>query len=56
VFWDGYGPRPSGAAARRSLYLARHVGAIRLERHRVGNITLEPQAYEQVRDILARLG
>jgi aminoglycoside phosphotransferase (APT) family kinase protein len=58
AFWDGYGPRPSGdAAARRSLYyLARHVGAIRLERHRVGSASLVPQTYEQVRDVLARLG
>jgi fructosamine-3-kinase len=58
AFWDGYGSRPSGdAAARRSLYyLARHVGAIRLELHRLGRVGLVPQTYERMRDVLAQLG
>jgi aminoglycoside phosphotransferase (APT) family kinase protein len=58
AFWDGYGPRPSeDGAARRSLYyLARHIGAIRLERHRLGGADLVPQTYEQMRDVLAQLG
>jgi aminoglycoside phosphotransferase (APT) family kinase protein len=57
AFWDGYGTRPSGAAAaRRSLYyMARHVGAIRLEQHRLGKADLVPQTYEQMRSLLAHL-
>jgi aminoglycoside phosphotransferase (APT) family kinase protein len=57
AFWDGYGTRPSGAAAaRRSLYyLARHIGAIRLELHRLGNAEKVPQTYEQMHGLLARL-
>jgi aminoglycoside phosphotransferase (APT) family kinase protein len=57
AFWDGYGMRPSGdAAARRSLYyLARHLGAIRLERHRLGKTDQVPQTYEQMHSLLAQL-
>lgn len=57
AFWDGYGRRPYGeGAARRWLYyLARHIGAIRLERHRLGNAGLVPQTYEQLGDVLAKL-
>jgi aminoglycoside phosphotransferase (APT) family kinase protein len=58
AFWDGYGPRPGGeAAARRfSYYLARHVGALRLERWRTGRADLVPQTYEQIAGVLARVG
>lgn len=58
AFWDGYGPRPSGdATVRRSLYyLARHVGALRLERQRRGRADLVPQTYEEIAGVLARLG
>ena len=58
AFWDGYGPRSSGkGAARRSLYyLARHAGAIRLERHRRGLADRVPQTYEQIAGVLALLG
>lgn len=57
TFWETYGPRPSTAgAARRSLfYLAKHVGAIRLERHRLGNADAVPETYKQMRDALDQL-
>lgn len=57
AFWETYGPRPSTpSAARRSLfYLAKHVGAIRLERHRLGNADAVPETYEQMRDVLNQL-
>lgn len=57
AFWDGYGTRPSGeAAARRSLYYAaRHIGAGRLERHRLGEAGLVPRTYEQMHSLLAGL-
>lgn len=57
AFWDGYGMRSSGeAAARRSLYyLARHIGAIRLERHRLGQARQVPQTYEQMHSLLVQL-
>lgn len=57
MFWDGYGARPSGpAAARRSKYYqARHIGAIRLERHRLGQADRVPETYQQMDDLLAQL-
>lgn len=57
AFWDTYGARPSTAgAARRSLfYLAKHIGAIRLERHRLGNTDAVPETYEQMREVLDQL-
>jgi aminoglycoside phosphotransferase (APT) family kinase protein len=57
AFWETYGPRPSTAgAARRSLfYLAKHTGAIRLERHRLGNTDALPETYEQMREVLDQL-
>ena len=57
AFWDTYGPRPSTAgAARRSLfYLAKHTGAIRLERHRLRNADAVPETYEQMREVIDQL-
>lgn len=57
AFWDTYGPRPlTAGAARRSLfYLAKHIGAIRLERHRLGNADSVPETYEQMREVLDQL-
>lgn len=57
AFWETYGPRPlTAGAARRSLfYLAKHVGAIRLERHRLGNVDAVPETYEQMREVLGQL-
>ncbi|MER6570491.1 hypothetical protein ABT288_30985 [Streptomyces sp. NPDC001093] len=39
AFWDAYGPRNTSlpGAWRSPVYKARHLGAIRLERHRLGN-------------------
>ncbi len=57
AFWDGYGPRPSGAAAtRRSLYyVARHIGAIRLELYRLHKAAEVPKTYEQMHSLLMQL-
>ncbi len=57
AFWETYGPQSSTAsAARRSLfYLAKHIGAIRLERHRLGNSDTVPETYQQMRDVLEKL-
>ncbi|HEY0691747.1 MAG TPA: aminoglycoside phosphotransferase family protein [Kribbella sp.] len=57
AFWETYGPRPSTAgAARRSLfYLAKHIGAIRLERHRLRNADAVPETYKQMREVLDQL-
>ena len=57
AFWDGYGVRPSGAAAaRRALYYqARHIGAIRLELHRLGKADQVPQTYERMHGLLTQL-
>jgi aminoglycoside phosphotransferase (APT) family kinase protein len=57
AFWETYGPRPSTlAAARRSLfYRAKHIGAIRLERHRLGNTAAVPETYDQMRAVLDQL-
>ena len=57
AFWDTYGPRPSttGAARRSLFYLAKHIGAIRLERHRLGNADAVPETYEQMREVLDQL-
>jgi hypothetical protein len=57
AFWETYGPRPSttGAARRSLFYLAKHNGAIRLERHRLGNADTVPETYEQMRDVLDQL-
>lgn len=57
AFWETYGQRPSTAgAARRSLfYLAKHIGAVRLERHRLGNADAVPQTYEEMGDVLDQL-
>ncbi|MDQ3576910.1 MAG: aminoglycoside phosphotransferase family protein [Actinomycetota bacterium] len=57
AFWESYGPRPStaGAAQRSLFYLAKHIGALRLERHRLGNTDAVPESYEQMRDVLDQL-
>ncbi|ONI92789.1 aminoglycoside phosphotransferase [Saccharothrix sp. ALI-22-I] len=57
AFWETYGPRPStpGAARRSLFYRAKHIGAIRLERHRLGNADAVPETYEQMRNVLDQL-
>lgn len=58
AFWETYGPRPATDAAgiRSQFYLARHIGAIRLERHRLSKTDAVPQTYQQMREVLDRLG
>ncbi|WP_406359546.1 aminoglycoside phosphotransferase family protein [Streptomyces sp. NBC_00715] len=57
AFWDTYGPRShSPAATWRSLvYEARHLGAIRLERHRMHNTDGVRDTYPLVAAVLAEL-
>jgi len=57
AFWETYGPRPStpGAARRSLFYLAKHIGAIRMERHRLGNADAVPETYGQMREVLDQL-
>jgi aminoglycoside phosphotransferase (APT) family kinase protein len=56
AFWETYGSvaATSGAARRALFYQARHVAAIRLERHRLRSETLQ-ETYDEMRDILDRL-
>jgi aminoglycoside phosphotransferase (APT) family kinase protein len=56
-FWEAYGsPDTSPDAAWRALiYHARHVGAIRLERHRLGRVERIPASYDDMRAILTIL-
>ncbi|QIZ37037.1 phosphotransferase family protein [Saccharopolyspora sp. ASAGF58] len=57
AFWETYGARPAtpGAAVRSLFYCAKHTGAIRLERHRLGNTDAVPESYEQMRVVLDQL-
>ncbi len=57
VFWETYGQLSStpAAAQRRLIYQARHVGAIRLERHRLGNADGVPGTYDDMREVLDSL-
>lgn len=56
AFFDSYGPLPDGDhdRLRDRLYLARHLVAIRLERHRLGNADFAA-TYDDVREVLAGL-
>lgn len=57
AFWESYGaPDRSPAAVLRSrIYAARHIGAIRLERHRLGNIDGVRGTYDDMAAVLADL-
>lgn len=57
AFWETYGaPSTTPSAAIRSLfYEARHIAAIRLERHRLGKSEDVPETYGQIRDIIEKL-
>lgn len=57
AFWTTYGPLAATpeAALRRQIYRARHVGAIRLERHRLGGMRHLPETYAEMRDVLGCL-
>ncbi|MBB5866726.1 aminoglycoside phosphotransferase (APT) family kinase protein [Allocatelliglobosispora scoriae] len=56
AFWETYGAPSTtpGAAIRSLFYEARHVAAIRLERHRLGKTEDVPETYGQMRDIIEK--
>ncbi|GAA3212211.1 phosphotransferase family protein [Nonomuraea helvata] len=57
AFWEGYGEPARGAAAtwRFLLYEVRHLGAVRLERHRLGSGDGVRDTYEAVIRVLSEL-
>jgi aminoglycoside phosphotransferase (APT) family kinase protein len=57
AFWESYGPLDGSPAARwRSrVYEARHLGAVRLERHRLGNADGVRETYSAMARVLADL-
>ncbi|MEU9397910.1 aminoglycoside phosphotransferase family protein [Streptomyces sp. NPDC048324] len=57
AFWDSYGPLDQSAAAvwRARIYEARHLGAIRLERHRLGKADAVHESYGAMAALLAEL-
>ncbi|CAM5407387.1 hypothetical protein GCM10010329_86050 [Streptomyces spiroverticillatus] len=57
AFWEAYGePDPSPAALWRArVYDVRHLGAVRLERHRLGNTAGVQQSYDAMAGVLAGL-
>ncbi|MFH9968545.1 phosphotransferase family protein [Streptomyces mirabilis] len=57
AFWDTYGPRDASPAAawRALVYEARHLGAIRLERHRLHNSDGVRDSYTAMAAVLAQL-
>ncbi|MGL5827063.1 MAG: phosphotransferase family protein [Nocardioides sp.] len=57
AFWDTYGAfdRSPGAVLRSRIYEARHLGALRLERHRLGNTEGVAASYGEVAAVLIDL-
>ncbi|MET7336488.1 aminoglycoside phosphotransferase family protein [Nonomuraea sp. NPDC005650] len=57
AFWEAYGEPDRGPAAtwRSLIYEVRHLGAVRLERHRLGNHDGVGQSYEAVAKVLSEL-
>ncbi|MEU9214520.1 aminoglycoside phosphotransferase family protein [Streptomyces sp. NPDC048415] len=57
AFWDSYGLLDRSAAAvwRSRIYEARHLGAIRLERHRLGKTDAVSESYGAMAGLLAEL-
>ncbi|GAA2231298.1 hypothetical protein GCM10010360_63930 [Streptomyces nogalater] len=57
AFWQSYGTRDRSPAARwRSrIYEARHLGALRLERHRLGKADAVAESYQAMASLLANL-
>lgn len=57
VFWESYGmlDRSPAAAWRARVYEARHLGAIRLERHRLGKADAVREGYDTLAGVLAGL-
>ncbi|MDK0521303.1 aminoglycoside phosphotransferase family protein [Streptomyces sp. ML-6] len=57
AFWESYGAldRSSAAVWRARIYEARHLGAIRLERHRLGRADAVRESYDTLAGVLAGL-
>lgn len=57
AFWESYGmlDRSPAAAWRARVYEARHLGAIRLERHRLGKADAVRESYDTLAGVLAGL-
>ncbi|WP_243708942.1 aminoglycoside phosphotransferase family protein [Actinomadura sp. GC306] len=58
AFWDGYGvPNrvSAGAVLRSRIYEARHLGALRLERFRLGHRDAVARSYEEMAAVLSAL-
>ncbi|HET6737847.1 MAG TPA: aminoglycoside phosphotransferase family protein [Kribbella sp.] len=57
AFWDAYGPldRSPEATHRARIYEARHLAAIRLERHRLANPTHVRETYPPLANLLTTL-
>ncbi|MFK4222129.1 phosphotransferase family protein [Streptomyces sp. NPDC019890] len=57
AFWESYGPpdRSPAAVWRSRIYEARHLGAIRLERHRLSNTDGVHESYSAMGTVLADL-
>ncbi|MEV0595641.1 phosphotransferase family protein [Nonomuraea cavernae] len=57
AFWDAYGSLEDSPSARfRSrIYHARHIGEVRLECHRLGNVDGVRRSYEDLRTVLTDL-
>ncbi|WP_156096451.1 phosphotransferase family protein [Amycolatopsis jejuensis] len=57
AFWDTYGHLDDSPAARRRAlyYRARHIGAVRLERHRLGKAGRLVESYAELAEVLNAL-
>jgi aminoglycoside phosphotransferase (APT) family kinase protein len=57
AFWETYGSPASTPSAEQRLafYRARHIGAVRLEGHRLGRSESVSATYEDMRDVFARM-
>ncbi|WP_181007544.1 hypothetical protein [Streptomyces sp. SM1] len=57
VFWEPYGAldRSPAAVWRARVYEARHLGAIRLERHRLGKADAVRESYGAMAEVLSGL-
>ncbi|MFE9476879.1 phosphotransferase [Streptomyces griseofuscus] len=57
AFWEAYGERDRSPAAvwRALVYEVRHLGAVRLERHRLGNAAGVENTYDAMAAVLADL-
>ncbi|MFD5662083.1 hypothetical protein [Streptomyces hirsutus] len=55
ALWETYGPTDESEAAvwRQKIYEARHLGAVRLERHRLGNHGGARSSYSSMAAVLA---